>query len=102
MLVNEECLIATAAKFGDLTISNTQNVHKILSDTIFNLISSVTPEYTKDKPLVIKVFKGISLKAYYEPEKTKKPNYSDNEIVIPPHIKIKADVSKTYLNKVNQ
>lgn len=98
--IDKKTLTNYIAKEFGVSKKITRTFYECVEEVIFELLSSVTPEYTKDNPMIIKLFDGINLEGYYAPEKEKKVNYTDETVTVKSRIKVKANVTRNYIRKV--
>lgn len=104
--VTKEDMILEIARREKIKIPIVRAVYNALEKLFFETITSTTESDTKDNPINIRLFEGISFNSYYEPEKEKKVNYitdkESNTILVKSKIKLKALITKNLKNKLNK
>lgn len=78
-----------------------KDTYNNLEDKIFEILSTTSVKNTKENPLKIKLFEGITIEGVYNQPKEKKLNYSENVITTKGGIKAKANVTRYYNEKLN-
>lgn len=75
-----------------------RTVYNTLEETVANLLSSAK----FDTDVSIRLFEGITLDSTYIPEKTKVNNLTGKVITATSKIKPKANITRTYRNKLTE
>ena len=106
MRVTKQDLILEIARRRKIKIDVVKEIYNALEDLVFETICNTTEEDTKVNPIDIRLFEGISLNSYYEPEKEKKVNYikddKDSIVTVKSKIKLKAFITNNLKNKINK
>lgn len=77
-------------------MSTIRTVYNTLEEIVANLLSSAKP----NTDVSIRLFEGITLDSTYIPEKTKLNNLTGKVITTTSKIKPKANITRTYCNKL--
>lgn len=107
MRVTKEDLILSIARQEKIKIDTVRSVYNALERIVFETITSTKKEDTKDNPVEIRLFEGINLNSYYEPEKEVKLNYVKDEtqndtILVKGKIKLKTHITRNLKKKINR
>lgn len=93
----KENLIRDVAKQTNNNIYNVREIYNALEDVIFDILSSVN----KDRDVDIRLFEGISLDGVYAPAKEKKNNLTGETSLVESKIKPKFNITRSYIEKLN-
>lgn len=94
---NKEQLIRAIAETTHTRVDVVKGVYNSLENKIKNLLS----ETTETQDVVIRLFEGISIDSKFIPEKEKINNLNNQKIVIASKIKPKANITRSYIEKLN-
>ena len=78
-----------------------KEVYEKLEKQIFENLSSITSA-DDNNAISIKLFEGIQIKGILQPEQTIQNNITGTEVMVDSRIKVKAHITKTYTQKVNE
>ena len=102
---SREDLIRGVAQNQKIDAKIVRRIYDTLETLIYLKLSGIkTPN---DGPYVIRLFKGITLKSEYIPEKTQKLNFTSGkdkekkEVVSPARIRVRARVTRDYNEKAS-
>ena len=79
-------------------LNTIRTIYNTLEDTVASLLSSAQP----DTDVSIRLFEGITIDSTYVPEKTKVNNLTGKVITSASKIKPKANITRTYRNKLTE
>ncbi len=91
-------LIQLVAKTSSVNVSIVKIVMKALENVIFSTLKNVS----FDEDVSIKIFKGLYIDGTYIPDKQIRNNLTGKLIDVTNKIKIKARITREYLEKINQ
>ena len=94
----KDMLVKNIAEMCDENISTIRNVYNLLEKNVAKLLSSANP----NTDVSIRLFEGITLDSTYIPEKTKINNLTGKVITATSKIKPKANITRTYRNKLTE
>ena len=66
-----------------------------------NALADFLVQAGKDNDVMVKLFEGISVKGTYEPQKMIKSNLTGDMIKTAEKIKVKANITRSYSDKIN-
>ena len=78
-----------------------KDTYNNLENKIFEILSTTSENNTKENPLKIRLFEGITIEGIYNKPKEKKLNYSEDVITTKGSIKAKVNVTRYYNEKLN-
>lgn len=93
----KENLIKDIAKQTNNNISDVKEIYNSLEKLIFDILSSVN----EDRDVDIRLFEGISLDGIYVPAKEKKNNLTGKTSLVESKIKPKFNITRSYIEKLN-
>lgn len=93
----KERLIKRIADAEHKDIALVRSIYNSLEDTIVEALAYATPE----TDVSVKLFEGITLESSHVPEKVKKNNLTGKNITVAEHIKVKANITRNYQEKIN-
>lgn len=96
-LVSKEDLIENISSVTHEQKEFVKNVLEALNNTVREYLSGVNAK----EEVSIKVLDGITIDGYYQEGKEKRSNITKEKITVSPKIKIKANISKYFKNKIN-
>ena len=97
LVITQDDLIKEIAEKEDIDVTTVRDIFKSAENSIFAYLSSTTPS----ENMIIKVLKGFSLEGEYIPtHKVNRGIFNNHEC--PDKIKVKANTTKYYKNKVNK
>lgn len=96
MIITQDDLINEISKKEDIDVATVRKIFKSAENIIFAYLSSTPPI----ENIVIRIFKGLSLKRkYIEKKRYSKGLFED--IDSPEHVNISGNITKYYISKVN-
>lgn len=93
----KENLIKDIAKQTNKNISDVKEIYNALENLVFDILSSVD----ENKDVDIRLFEGISLDGTYVPAKEKKNNLTGKTSLVESKIKPKFNITRSYVEKLN-
>lgn len=92
----KDMLIRKISDVCDKDLTTIRTIYNALEEITASLLSSANP----NTDISIRLFEGITLDSTYVPEKTKVNNLTGKTIVTTSKIKPKANITRTYCNKL--
>ena len=92
----KDMLIRSIADACHKDMGTVRNFYNVLEENVAKLLSSATP----DTDVSIRLFEGITIDSTFVPEKTKVNNLTGNVITSASKIKPKANITRSYCNKL--
>ena len=96
--LTKNTIIKTIADNEHMSISSVRSIYNKLEQIVVNALKSVNE---LDDSISIKLFEGITVDANYIPEKQKQNNLSGEIITVASHIKPKANITRSFCEKLN-
>ena len=93
----KENLIKDIANQTNNNISDVKEIYNALENLIFDILSSVD----EGRYIDIRLFEGISLNGIYTPAKEKKNNLTGKTSLVESKIKPKFNITRSYIEKLN-
>lgn len=93
---NKEMLIKDVAEITEKNINTVRVIYNALEDNIVKLLSFANP----NTDVIIRLFEGISICGTFVPEKTKVNNLTGKPITVKSKIKVKANITDNYCDKI--
>lgn len=88
---------AIATSDGNIDLETVRILYGYFEEYLINVLSSASEK----ESVSIKLFDGITIDSEYIPEKNKVNNLTGKEIMVPKHIKVKSNISRTFQSKIN-
>ena len=95
--ITKERIIKYIAEKEHKDIALVRSIYNTLEDVVVESLSTATPETN----VSVKLFEGITLDSSFVPEKIKKNNLTGKNITVAEHIKVKANITRNYQEKIN-
>lgn len=92
----KDMLVRNIAELCNKDLSTVRSIYNSLEDSIVKILSSAN----NDTDISIRLFEGITIDSTYIPEKTKVNNLTGKVITTTSKIKPKANITRTYRNKL--
>lgn len=96
MIITQDDLIKEVSEKEDINVTTVRDVIKTTEDIIFAYLSSTSPICD----ITIKPFSGININRKYVEEKMYTKGMFNN-LYVPEHVKVKANVSDYYNKQIN-
>ena len=93
----KENLIKDISKQTNNNISDVKEIYNALENLVFDILSSVD----ENRDVDIRLFEGISLDGTYVPAKEKKNNLTGKTSFVESKIKPKFNITRSYVEKLN-
>lgn len=94
---NKEDLIKLTSDSSGYDINVVRSIMHKLEENVLDIFTKVNP----DTSVSVKLFQGINFDGIYVPEKQKRNNLTGIIENVPERIKIKSNITRNYLERVN-